>query len=194
MQTIKIVIIVVLISVLAMAFTTGTWALFNDTEASADDQMVSGTLDLKTDSADGVSQTLYDIAVVPGGSVGPNTIVLRNAGNITGTSLDIAFSYVSSDGAPNSVDMTADETAAIFEVTTLSYDITDLLELVSDDNFNGYKDIQDVASANLSGQSGLGVGAGAAKDFTIEVTTDNGTSTDFANDGITVTMNFTLNQ
>jgi len=185
-------VVLVLLALLSTAFIAGTWALFNDDEASTADQMVSGTLDLKTDDADGVSQTLYNTAIVPGSSVGPSTIVLKNAGSIAGSSLDISFSYINSDGVPNTVEMTANETAAIFEVTTLSYDSNDLLTGISDGNVNGIKDIQDVANADLSGQSGLT--ASATKDFTIEVMTDNSTSTDFANDGITITVNFTLNQ
>lgn len=192
MLIVKSHIVLVLLALLSTASIAGTWALFNDDEASNADQMVSGTLDLKTDDADGVSQTLYNTAIVPGSSVGPSTIVLKNAGSIAGSSLDISFSYINSDGVPNTVEMTANETAAIFEVTTLSYDSADLLTGVSDDNFNGIKDIQDVTDADLSGQSGLTVSA--TKDFIIEVATDNTTSTDFANDGITITMNFTLNQ
>ena len=118
--------------------------------------------------------------------------MLKNSGRIAGSSLDISFSFVNSDGTPNSVEMTANETAAILEVITLSYDSTNLLTSVSDGNINGYKDIEDVANTDLSGQSGLT--ASATKNFSIEVTTDNGTSHDFENDGITVTMNFTLNQ
>jgi hypothetical protein len=188
----KSLIVLAFLVVLSTGFGVGTWAMFSDDEASTADQMASGTLDLKTDDADGVSQTLYNTAIVPGNSLGPATIVLKNTGSLTGSSLDISFSYVNSDGVPNIVEMTANETAAIYEVTTLTYDSTDLLISVNDSNVNGYKDIQDVASANLSGQSGLDVGT--TKDFTIEISTDNGTSTDYANDGITVTMNFTLNQ
>jgi len=186
------IVVLILLTVFGMAFNSGTLAFFNDNEASTEDQMVSGTLDLKTDDADGVSQTLYNTAIIPGDSVGPGTIVLKNTGSTAGSSVDISFSYVNSDGTPNTVEMTANETAAILEVTTLSYDVTNLLTGVSDNNVNGYKDMQDVANADLSGQSGLN--ASATKNFSIEVTTDNETSTDFANDGITITMNFTLNQ
>ena len=188
----KSIIFLILLAAMLTAITGGARALLNDNEASAGDQMVSGTLDLKTDDADGVSQTLYNTSITPGNTVGPGTILLKNSGSIAGSNLDISFSYVNSDAAPNAVEMTADETAAILEVTTLSYDGTDLLTGVSDGNVNGYKDIEDVANADLSGQSGLS--AGASKSFSIEVTTDNETSPDFANDGITLTMNFTLNQ
>jgi len=192
MITMRSVVVLFLLVVLGTTFTTGTWALFNDNEASTADQVVSGTLDLKTDDADGVSQTLYHTAIVPGDSAGPGTIVLKNAGSTSGSSLDISLSYVESDGSPNTINMSVNQTAALFEVTTLSYDSTDLLAIVSDDNDNSYIDIQDVTNADLSGQSGLA--AGATKNFTIEITTDSGIWWGYYSDGIAITMNFILNQ
>lgn len=186
------IVVIFILALLGTAFSAGTWALFNDDEASTADHVVSGTLDLKTDDTDGVTQTLYNTAIVPGGNVGPNTIVLKNNGNVAGSSLDISFSYLESDGSPNTIDMSANQTAALFEVTTLSYDSTDLLALVNDDNDNTYIDIQDVTYTDLSGQSGLATGA--TKDFTIEITTDSGIWWGYYNDGIVITMNFILNQ
>jgi hypothetical protein len=170
----------------------GTWAFFNDNEASTTDHMASGTLDLKTDDADGVSQTLYNTAIDAGESIGPATIVLKNTGSVIGSSLDISFSYLESDDPANMIDMSENQTAAIMEVTTLSYNSTDLLAIVNDNNSNSYIDIQDITNADLSGQSGLA--AGASKDFIIEITTDNTTWWGYYNDGITLTMNFSLNQ
>ena len=114
-----------------------SWAFFTDTEESTDNQLIAGTLDLKTDDADGVTQTLYATNMAPGDTVGPATIQLNNAGTIDGSTLDIAFSYVESDGGSNTVDMTADEMAAMMEVTTLSYDGSSLLGSVNDGNTNG---------------------------------------------------------
>jgi hypothetical protein len=188
----KSLVILVFLLAIYMGFGAGTWAFFLDNEASSADQMASGTLDLKTDDADGVSQTLYNTAIAPGDSVGPDTIVLKNTGSVAGSSLDISLSYVESDGSPNFFNMSANQTAAIFEVITLSYDGTDLIASISDNNSNSYIDIQDVTIADLSGQSGLA--AGAAKDFTIEITTDSGIWVGYADDGIVITMNFTLNQ
>jgi len=192
MVIMRSIVVIFILALLGTAFSAGTWALFNDDEASTADHVVSGTLDLKTDDADGVTQTLYNTAIVPGGNVGPNTIVLKNNGNVAGSSLDISFSYLESDGSPNTIDMSANQTAALFEVTTLSYDSTDLLALVNDDNDNTYIDIQDVTYTDLSGQSGLATGA--TKDFTIEITTDSGIWWGYYNDGIVITMNFILNQ
>lgn len=177
---------------LSTGFSAGTWAFFNDNEASTTDQMASGTLDLKTDDADGVSQTLYNTVIDAGESIGPATIVLKNTGSVIGSSLDISFSYLESDDPANMIDMSENQTAAIMEVTTLSYNSTDLLAIVNDNNSNSYIDIQDITNADLSGQSGLA--AGASKEFIIEITTDNTTWWGYYNDGITLTMNFSLNQ
>ena len=170
----------------------GTWAYFSDTEISTNNQLTAGTLDLKTDDADGVTQTLYATNMNPGDTVGPATIQLRNAGSVDGSTLDIAFSYVESDGSPNPVNKTADETAGMMEVTTLNYGGSSLLGSVSDANSNGYKDVYDLKNADLTGQSGLN--ASATKNFEIAVQLRSETGNDFQADGITMTMTFTLNQ
>ena len=135
-------IIVLIIAALAVIGTIcgGIWAYFNDTEISEDNALSAGTLDLKTDDVDGVSQTLYGTNISPGDIVGPSTIVLKNSGNTNGTTLDISFSYVESDGSPNTVNMSADDTAGMMEMTVLSYDGSNLLSIVSDLNINSYID------------------------------------------------------
>jgi len=172
----------------------GTFAYFADTESSSDNQFTAGTLDLKTDDADGVSRTLYATSMAPGDTEGPSTIVLKNSGSVDGSTLDIAFSYVESDGSPNSVDKTPDDTAGMMEVTTLTYGTHDLLTAVDDGehNGNGYVDIYDLADSDLSGQTGIGISV--PKDFIIEVQLRSNTGNDFQADGVTVTMTFTLNQ
>lgn len=170
----------------------GAWAYFLDTESSAENQFSAGTLDLKTNDADGVTQTLFITSMKPGDTVGPETINLNNAGTLDGSTLDIAFSYVESDGSPNLVDKSADDTAALMEVTTLIYGGSSLMGNVNDTNSNGYKDIEDLKNADLSGQSGLN--AEATKGFEIAVRLKESMGNDFQTDGITVTITFTLNQ
>lgn len=172
----------------------GTFAYFADTESSSANQFTAGTLDLKTDDADGVSQTMYATSMAPGDTEGPYTIVLKNSGSLDGSTLDIAFSYVESDGSSNSVDKNPDDTAAMMQVTTLTYGIDDLLTGVDDDehNDNGYIDIYDLADSDLS--SLTGISTSAPKDFIIAVQLRSDTGNDFQGDGITLTMTFTLNQ
>ncbi len=170
----------------------GTWAYFSDTETSAGNQMAAGTLDLKTDDVDGVSQTLFAVNMQPGDIVSSENITLKNAGSTAGTTIDLAFSYVENDLSVNPADMSADATAARLEVTVLKYDGSSLLASVADTNSNSYLDIQDLKNSDLSGQSGIS--AQATKEFEITVKSRVGTSNDFQADGITVTMTFTLNQ
>jgi predicted ribosomally synthesized peptide with SipW-like signal peptide len=169
-----------------------TWTLFTDTEESTDNQLITGTLDLRTDDADGVTQTLYATNLAPGDTVGPATIVLSNTGTIDGTTLDISFSYVENDVTPNLVNMTADEMAAMIEVTTLNYDVSSLLSLVNDDNSNGYVDVYDLMMVDLSGRSGITTTT--PKNFAIAVQLRSDTGNYYQADGITVTMTFVLNQ
>ncbi len=170
----------------------GTWAYFSDSETSTGNQLTAGTLDLKTDDVDGVTQTLLATNMAPGDAVGPQTITLKNIGSISGANLTLSFSYTENDNSPNPINMSANATAAMIEVTILNYGGSSLLSSVSDNNSNSYKDIEDLKNADLSGQSGIN--ASASKDFEIAVQLRTSTGNDFQADGINVTMSFTLNQ
>jgi len=170
----------------------GTWAFFSDVETSVNNVLAAGTLDLKTDDVDGVSQTLLATNMQPGYTLGPEYITLKNSGSLAGTTLDLSFSYIEDDLSANPLDKSADETAAVIEVTTLKYDSNSLLSSVSDNNSNGYPDIQDLKNADLSGQSGIN--GSASKVFEITVKARNDASGNFQADGIEITMTFTLNQ
>ena len=170
----------------------GTWAYFTDTETSTGNTLTAGTLDLKTDDADGVTQTLFATNMQPGDNVTSENITLKNNGSVAGATLDIVFSYVESDNSPNPVNMSANATAAMLEVTALNYGGLSLLSWVSDNNSNTYRDMEDLKNADLSGQSGIN--PAATKDFDIAVFLRTETSKDFQADGINVTITFTLNQ
>ncbi len=170
----------------------GTWAYsFSDTETSTGNVMAAGTMDLKTNDVDGVTQTLYATNMQPGGSVSGN-VTLKNSGTTNGSTLNLAFSYLESDSSPNPLNMSANATAAQMKVTTLNYGGSDLLASVSDSNTNGYDDVQDLKTANLTGLSGIN--PSATEDFSITVQLEASTNGDFQADGITVAITFTLNQ
>ncbi len=172
----------------------GTWAYFQDTETSTGNVLAAGTLDLKTDTLDGVTQTLYAINLKPGDSVS-GSITLKNAGTVDGSTLDLVFSYGENDDIPNPVPMSADATAAMIEITTLNLGVRvpSLLSYVSEGtNANGWIDMQDLTEADLTGQAGIN--SGSSEDFVITVQLRAGTSGDFLSDGINITMTFTLNQ
>lgn len=170
----------------------GTWAFFSDVETSTGNVLAAGTLDLKTNDTDGVSQTLMATNMVPGEVIGPETIILKNSGSIAGSTLDIAFTYIESDGAANPVNKSADDTAAMIEVTTLKYDGSSLLSSVQDNNINGYRDIQDLKNTDLTGQSSIN--ASSSKEFEIAIKARDSIGGDFQTDGVIVTMTFVLNQ
>lgn len=170
----------------------GTWAYFADVETSTGNVMSAGTLDLKTDDVDGVTQTLFATDLEPGEAVGSEYITLKNAGSIDSSSLDLSFTYQENDLGGNPVNMSADDTAAQIEVVTLKYDGVSLLGSISDTNSNGYRDIEDLKNADLSGQGGIA--SQASKSFEIAVRSRNVISGDYQGDGISVTMNFDLNQ
>jgi len=171
---------------------SGTLAYVTDTQPSTGNLLTAGTLNLTTDDADGVTQTLYALSMSPGDAAGPTTITLKNTGTTDGATLDIVFSYAESDGSPNIVNKTALAVAAIMEVVALSYDGNSLLASISDTNSNGYQDVDELALTSFNGLSGLT--ASASKDFVIAVRLRSETPNDFQSDGITITVTFTLKQ
>lgn len=170
----------------------GTWAYFQDTETSTGNVFAAGTLDLKTDDVDGVTQTLYTSNLKPGNNVS-GSITLKNNGNLAASSLDLTFSYVESDNPINNfVPKTANETAAQMELTALNYGGSSLLSSVSDLNANTYLDVEDLKNADLTGQAGID--PLATKDFSMTVQLRADTAGDFQSDGINITIDFFLNQ
>jgi spore coat-associated protein N len=192
----KRVAIIVLIAIITLGVLIGTvkntWAYYSDIETSSGNTFASGTLELKTNNTDGVTQTLYVTSLKPNNSVGPSTITLKNNGTTVGSTLDIALSYVESDGSPNTVNMSADTTAAVIEITTLTYNGAGVLASISDSNSNGYKDIQDFKNASLTGLAGLTVGQ--TRDFVITIKMRDGINDNFQGDGVDITLTFTLRQ
>lgn len=172
--------------------TIGAWAYFSDVETASGNVMMAGTLDLKTNDADGVNQTLFATNMRPGETIGPEYIVLKNSGTIAATSLAMAFVYLENDSGANPVDKTANQTAAMIELITLNYSGSSILGSVIDTNVNGYKDIQDLMDTTFSGLTGIG--AGSTQEFEIVIKPRSSTPKEFQADGITITMNFTLNQ
>jgi predicted ribosomally synthesized peptide with SipW-like signal peptide len=178
-----------LVLIIAVALSgIGTFAYLTDHAASSGNSFVAGTLDLKTNNADGVTQTLYAIGMSPGATVNSPAITLKNTGTVNGATMDIVFSYV---GSPIG-DKTADDIAAMIEVITLNYGGADLLSGIVDSNHNGYLDLFDLKNTNFTGRSGLN--AGASKNFDISIRLRSETANDFQGDGIAVTMTFTLKQ
>jgi predicted ribosomally synthesized peptide with SipW-like signal peptide len=195
----KIIGLLILAFIMLGVVSTATFANFNDSESSSKNKLAAGTFDLRTNGVNSVTATLININVKPNNAVNGSTIQLSNAGLINGATLNISFSYIESDnasqnGTPN---MTADQVAAVLQVTALSYDTINLLALpLTDTNSNGYIDVQDLINAINTAKMSLlsGLNAGATKLFNISVLLRDGISNDFQGDGINITMTFTLNQ
>ena len=175
----------------------GTYALFSDTETSSANTFIAGTLDLKTGSTDGVSGTLGSSAMAPGDYI-PETaavLTLNNAGSIDGSTMDISCSYIESDGSgstEDTVNIDADDVAAMMIITTLNDGETDLLSSITDYNSNGEVDLEDFANDAFTGLDGID--ASDSADFEIQVEFDSSAGNDYQNDGIEVTFTFSLNQ
>ncbi len=174
----------------------GTWAYFSDFESAAGNAMTAGTLLLKTNDSNGVSQTLFATQMKPGQEIGPEYIVLKNDGSLDASSLEIEFSYTEND-APvnlNPINKTADETAAVIQVTNLTYGSSNLLMLPDlNSNGNGHIDIQDLKNYDFSGLPGIVAGASEYFEITVEPITGGGIG-QFQGDGISIVITFILNQ
>lgn len=184
-----------IIVLLLMAGMSGlsTWAFFTDVETSSGNVLAAGTLDLKTDDQDGVSQTLIATNMRRGDIVGPEIIILKNSGSLDSSSLDISFSYIENDSSPNPVDMSADDTASLITVTILKYAEANILTYVDDNNSNGYIDVYDLAAtSNLAGLPGIN--SGTTKNFEIAVRLNENVTGQYQADGIDITMTFSLKQ
>jgi len=135
----------------------GTWAFFQNTEASINNQLTAGTLDLKLTDAnesdqDGVTASFGGSALVPGANIGPSTVTLKNTGSLSADHVDIKFqntvtdnaSYNASDLGPNITDM-----ATVLTVSTLIYGSSNLLTQTVPGSFdNIYVEAADNAGNN----------------------------------------------
>jgi hypothetical protein len=120
-----------LVMIMLLAAGVGAFAYLKDAQSPPGDQMIAGTLDLKTNDADGVSRTLYALSMSPGDSAASEPVMLKNTGNVGGSTLDIVFSYAEDDGSPNTINKSADATAAVMQLTALTYDGADILPTLS---------------------------------------------------------------
>lgn len=171
----------------------GVWAYFSDSERSQSNILSAGTLDLKTNGADGVSGT-FTMYVLPNNTTGVKTITLSNVGSLDASSLTVRATYTPADASSNTVNMSDDQVARVIEITSMTFGgISYLGSLPDRAPLNAYPDIYDM---NEPGGFTIpsGIVHGNTKDFVFTLQVGSGISNDYMGDGINITLTFTLNQ
>jgi len=168
----------------------GTAAYFTDTEASAANQVSTGTL---TVGFGGTAAFDFSASLAPG-EITQGTVTLVNAGSIPG-SLDVDFEYANSDARNNSK-KTAREVAERLDVTTLAYGGTDRLGQITD---GSPPTLHDLATNDLSGGETTAndltdlPDPADGTDFTVGFELQN-VGYQFKKEGVAITVTFHLNQ
>jgi hypothetical protein len=88
--------------------------------------------------------------------------------------------------------MSADDTASFIIVTTLNYNGSSILGDVSDNNSNGWLDVYDLYTSDLTGQEGIA--SEATRNFQIAIQLSEDVTGQYQSDGIDITMSFILKQ
>jgi predicted ribosomally synthesized peptide with SipW-like signal peptide len=206
----------VLAALVVMAMAGGaTWAAFSDTETSSSNTFTAGTLNLKlTDGNEtdqnGVTGSFSGSDLVPGDSVGPSTITLKNTGSVTANHVDIQFvvavtdnaTYDAADLGANVADMSASMT-----VSALSYGGTNLLTQTTPGTFdNTYIQAADAAGNNddaitlnelddvIIQSLTAPAASNGTKDFAITISLASGLGNGIQGDQVDVTVTFGLFQ
>ena len=142
----------------------GTWAYFSDPEESTGNVFTAGTLDLKTNDADGFDAVWTLSDMIPGTSTtDEQTIVVKNIGTMNGSSLDVIFANVWDDyeateqttdglepidpGTDTEEDMTSNLIVSVFKYGETGSE-TDLLANDATDFTNTWIDAADNAGNN----------------------------------------------
>lgn len=190
-----------------------TWAHFSDSDASGDNTLEAGTLDLTLDGSNDQTGSFSLTNAKPGDSTSHN-FTLRNVGSVAGNHAEITLSFAENDTRiePSDPDLDtelgANATASYVRVTTLEYKddsgtvIENPLADVSDGNSNDIKDLEDVRNqAGALDDLRAPERNGASETYlviTVSIANDDGaftgTDEDIMADGIDVTLTFTLNQ
>ncbi len=179
----------------------GTWAYFSDTETSAGNELVAGTLDLTPDTPGAFIATLTDL--VPAADNAVQSIEVTNAGNINASQMDIDINITATDvdDTPLSPDgtgtaMTPAEFAEALKVESLTWLASNLLTGITESGTDGntYIDLAEVASADLTGLTGLDAGSPGTLAIDVTLDPDDDYGNDPQGDGVEIEVVFTLNQ
>lgn len=185
----------------------GTYAYFSDTETARDNDVKSGTLDLKLNGSDGVTGAFSASNLAPG-QYGSGTLDVSNGGSIAADHLEMVFSATETEAdGPNGTNegdtapTSAEGMAEVFRFTDLTYGSTDLLANVSDANSNGIVDLDDVINHGVFDDLAPPGSGGTTLAFTAGIVDTEGSTytgsrddDEYQGDELTVTVDFGLAQ
>ncbi len=166
-----------------------TFAFFSDEGTSNDNVFAAGTLDLKlsddtpeTDQDD-VTASFGGTALSPGDSVS-GQLRLKNTGTIAADHAEVAVVNTNSD-----LSTPLDE---VLEITTLDYDSLSVLSQLSDNNGNGWIDLDDLEALGLDNLALTDLATNHPLDLTVTFRSDADNS--YQGDSVDSDWTITLNQ
>jgi spore coat-associated protein N len=189
----------------------GAAAYFLDTETSTGNSFTAGTYDLKLSDrnesfGDGVAATWTMTNMAPGAStVGTYFVNLQNAGTVDNGHVEMAFTHQIDEGVPveseTNINNTAAQMARFLEIVRMDYDTIDFTDPYTDENGNGYFDLEDLTLGHYLGAGGLldNLPAPPANNtgttsLSMKLKFNAGAGNDFQGDTLNTTVTFTLNQ
>lgn len=193
------------VAVIIALVTTGTWALFSDTETSGDNVFQAGTIDL---TIGGTGATGVSFTNMKPGDTASATIVVTNVGTLPG-SLYASSGYVENDLDTYDPDMTADQVAKMLLITAFTADTVDILASIpdtdSDSKTTVYDMVNDTSGGSVTGYSDPASGHGwfsydtnmttsEVHTYALTLQFDTAAGNDYQGDGITWTFEFLLTQ
>ncbi len=176
----------------------GSYAIFSDTELSNGNVVEAGTLDLKVNGTDVVSEHFSVSNVAPGYSDNSNIIAVKNDGTIDGSSLILSFpnldEYENGCNEPEQVaDGTCDDPGKGDGELGANTDVT--IEEVDSDGNN----ISDIWSGKLSALASAGqnlgaLDAGATRYFKISISVPSSVGNVIQSDSVETDIQLLLQQ
>lgn len=181
---------------------SGTIALFTDSESSTGNTFTAGNINLQLKDndevwGDGVTATWHATNMSPGDELNFDIeqIELRNMGSIPGTTVDITVqnSVIDPPGPNSDTEEGTTDMDKVMEITWMEYEdgsVHNVLSHISDVNGNGYKDLDDLEAA---GVSGLGAMTGTGR-FQMHLRFHPDADNDYQGDTLVCDVIFTINQ
>lgn len=176
-----------------------TFAFFSDTGLASDNVFQAGTIDMKTGDQDSTTSTIGAPNFAPG-DVESGTVELTNDGSIHADDpeahdldVDILFTVV----AENASGSGGSNMDAFLNVTQLTYtnpdgSVVDLASQTSDQNGNGFIDLEDVHAHGT--YADLAAPGSQATQLDLTVKFDTSAGNELQGDSVDVTVDFLLSQ